>query len=122
MSGFLRVRAVDGPKHEFDAPVGEVEAHPDLYEVLDLEPSPVSREPRYDVDNVIATPLEKLKRSELDDLARPLGIDPTAAKSKPDLIALINAAPGVPTLDGTDSPPAGDVDNEPAGTLNKEKN
>lgn len=32
---FIRVRAVDGPKHEFDAPVGEVDANPGLYEVLD---------------------------------------------------------------------------------------
>lgn len=38
MSSFVRVRAVDGPKHEFYAASGEVEANPDLYEVLDPEP------------------------------------------------------------------------------------
>lgn len=37
MSSFVRVRAVDGPKHEFYAASGEVEANPDLYEVLDPE-------------------------------------------------------------------------------------
>lgn len=40
MSSFVRVRAVDGPKHEFYAASGEVEANPDLYEVLD--PNPVT--------------------------------------------------------------------------------
>ena len=35
MSGFIRVRAVDGPKHEFHAAADEVAAHSDLYEVLD---------------------------------------------------------------------------------------
>lgn len=37
MSEFIRVRSAnpEDPAHEFHAPVGEVEAHPDLYEVVD---------------------------------------------------------------------------------------
>jgi len=38
MPGFLRVRATDGPKHIFYAPVTAVESWPDDYEVLDKEP------------------------------------------------------------------------------------
>lgn len=33
--GFVRVRAADGPAHEFDAPVEAVEAEPDVYVVVD---------------------------------------------------------------------------------------
>lgn len=47
MSEFIRVRPKSGVQHEYDAPVGMVDAHPDLYEVLD--PTPVSdpRPPKY---------------------------------------------------------------------------
>ena len=45
MPGFLKVRAADGPKHVFYAPVEAVAAWPDDYEVLDKapvdEPGPV---------------------------------------------------------------------------------
>lgn len=37
MGQFIRVRDKD-TKHEYDAPVSEVETNPDLYEVLDKEP------------------------------------------------------------------------------------
>jgi len=47
MSGFIRVRAVDGPKHEFHAAADEVAAHPDLYEVLVKEPVSVPEPPTY---------------------------------------------------------------------------
>lgn len=50
MSSFVRVRAVDGPKHEFYAASGEVEANPDLYEVLDPEPVTVPGEVVYVVE------------------------------------------------------------------------
>lgn len=46
---FVRVRGA-GPKdppHEFDAPVGVVEADPELYVVLDPEPVPEPRPPLY---------------------------------------------------------------------------
>jgi hypothetical protein len=44
---FIRVRAVDGPRHEFDAPTGEVEAHPDLYVIVDKTVVEQPREPKY---------------------------------------------------------------------------
>lgn len=47
MTEFIRVRAVDGPKHEFHAPVQEVETHPDLYEVLDDIRVTTPEEPKY---------------------------------------------------------------------------
>jgi hypothetical protein len=43
MPGFIRVRAASGPKHEYDAPVDEVEANPDLYVVVDKEPVAMPR-------------------------------------------------------------------------------
>lgn len=50
MSGFIRVRAVTGPLHEFDAPTGEVEANPELYKVLDETVVDAPRPPTYVVD------------------------------------------------------------------------
>jgi hypothetical protein len=47
MSGFIRVRAVDGPKHEFDAPAGEVRVNAHLYEVLDEVPVSRPRPVKY---------------------------------------------------------------------------
>ena len=58
MSSFVRVRAVDGPKHEFYAASGEVEANPDLYDVLDPEPVTVPGEVVYVVE---PAPQESIK-------------------------------------------------------------
>ena len=38
MSGFIRVRAADGVRHEFHAPKAWVDAHPEFYRVIDGEP------------------------------------------------------------------------------------
>ncbi|MEF2979104.1 hypothetical protein [Subtercola sp. YIM 133946] len=55
---FQRVRQVGGPAHQFDISIGELEAHPDLYEVLDdvvvdsprdvvyIEPTVPQKQPR----------------------------------------------------------------------------
>lgn len=59
MPGFIRVRAVDGPKHEFDAPAGEVDANPDLYEVLDAAVVEQPREPTYILPEAAATETPK---------------------------------------------------------------
>lgn len=47
MTEFIRVRHADGPKHEFDISVPEVEANPELYVVVDAEPVTVAREATY---------------------------------------------------------------------------
>lgn len=36
--GFIRVRAAEGPLHEFDVAEAELAAFPDIYEVLDPQP------------------------------------------------------------------------------------
>lgn len=43
---FIRVLDKD-TKHEYDAPVSEVETNPDLYEVVDKEPVDAPREPSF---------------------------------------------------------------------------
>lgn len=58
MSSFVRVRAADGPKHEFYAASGEVEANPDLYEVLDPKPVTTPGEVAYVVE---PAPQESIK-------------------------------------------------------------
>lgn len=45
--GFIRVRAVNGPLHEFDVSEEAVKADPDIYEVLDKKPVAVSRPAKY---------------------------------------------------------------------------
>lgn len=47
MSGFIRVRAKSGPKHEFHAAAGEVAAHPELYVVIDKTPVATPDPPLY---------------------------------------------------------------------------
>ncbi|MEO5920611.1 MAG: hypothetical protein ABIQ01_05650, partial [Pseudolysinimonas sp.] len=47
MTEFIRVRAADGPKHEFDAPLAEVDANPDLYVIVDKNPVTTPRDPLY---------------------------------------------------------------------------
>lgn len=45
--GFVRVRAVGGPLHEFDVSEEAVAADPGAYEVLDKKPVVVSRPAKY---------------------------------------------------------------------------
>lgn len=44
---FIRVRAAEGPLHEFDVAEAELAAFPDIYEVLDPEPVDEARPARY---------------------------------------------------------------------------
>lgn len=44
---FIRVRSTSGAAHEFDAPVGLVEAHPGDFEVVDAEPVEQPRSPKF---------------------------------------------------------------------------
>lgn len=53
--GFIRVRQVGGPDHEFDVPEEAVDAEPDVYEVIDPKPVSVSRPATY---FVTASPVE----------------------------------------------------------------
>ena len=45
--GFVRVRAVGGPLHEFDVSEEAYAADPDVFELLDGEPVAVSRPALY---------------------------------------------------------------------------
>lgn len=63
MSSFVRVRAADGPKHEFYAASGEVAANPDLYEVLDKTPVSVPGEVKY----IVPKPATQESKSVGDD-------------------------------------------------------
>jgi len=49
MSEFVRVRSAspNDPQHEFHAAAAEVEANPDLYEVIDPEPVSAPEPPLY---------------------------------------------------------------------------
>lgn len=60
---FVRVRGktVGDPLHEFDVTVAEVAAHPELYDVLDAEPVPVSR-PAVFVEGVVKLAKKPAKR------------------------------------------------------------
>lgn len=44
---FIRVRSVSGAAHEFDAPVGLVDAHPGDFEVVAKEPVEQPRSPKF---------------------------------------------------------------------------
>lgn len=66
--GFIRVRAVDGPLHEFDVSEAEYAATPDVYEVLDPEPVADARYPRY--------------VTEPEDGAEPDVLEPTAPAAR----------------------------------------
>lgn len=46
---FIRVKSASksDPQHEFDVSTIELDANPDLYEVVDKEPVDEPREPRY---------------------------------------------------------------------------
>ena len=60
---FVRVRGKSpgDPLHEFDVPVVEVRAHPDVYEVLDGKPVAVSR-PASFVPGTVKSPPAAKKR------------------------------------------------------------
>lgn len=45
--GFIRVRAAEGPRHEFDVAEAEYAATPDVYDLLDPVPVVEARSPRY---------------------------------------------------------------------------
>jgi hypothetical protein len=47
MPGFIRVRAVKGPKHEFHAPAEEVAVNPSLYQIIDKTPVDAPEPPKY---------------------------------------------------------------------------
>jgi hypothetical protein len=49
--GFIRVRAAEGPRHEFDVAEAELAAFPDIYEVLDPEPVDEARAASYIVED-----------------------------------------------------------------------
>lgn len=44
---FIRVRAVSGPRHEFDVSQKELDRYPELYKVIDPKPVDESRPVRY---------------------------------------------------------------------------
>lgn len=99
MTEFIRVRAKDGPKHEFDAPLQEVEANPELYLVVDSEPVTQPRDVTY------ITP-EKKPSAPKSGASKPSG---TQSTSKP---ATAKTAAQKPD----DAPQVGDDSTQTVGT------
>ncbi|TAJ46358.1 MAG: hypothetical protein EPO52_17650 [Herbiconiux sp.] len=116
LTEFKRVRDISGL--EYDAPVPTIEQWPDEFIILDDEIVYYQRPPAQ--HEVVTAPPKSgagSGESEWRAYAESIGFDTTAAETRADIIALVEAPPNSGITDGAEDPEADTGDGTPNGPV-----